>query len=250
MNLASKLFTIRKLSNLVVNEIKPENLSKTLGVRGIQTSARTKTMPRGALIVLEGCDRSGKSTQSKLLVESLKNLQYKAELLRFPDRTTQIGSLLSSYLQMKKDIEDHAVHLLFAANRWELKDKILDLLRKETTIIVDRYSYSGIAYSATKKGMDIDWCKLPETGLPSPDLVIYLKLDSEIASQRGGFGAERYEDLKIQDKIHRNYCSLQDKNWKFVDANTSVEELQKNLLTLCVNKIAEVRQLPIKFLWE
>lgn len=45
-------------------------------------------MKRGALIVLEGCDRSGKSTQSKLLTEALKASGRKAELMRFPGLLT------------------------------------------------------------------------------------------------------------------------------------------------------------------
>lgn len=36
------------------------------------------------------------------------------------DRTTTIGQLISAYLEKKSDLEDHTVHLLFSANRWEL----------------------------------------------------------------------------------------------------------------------------------
>ncbi|XP_030877906.1 thymidylate kinase, partial [Leptonychotes weddellii] len=44
---------------------------------------------------------------------------HRAELLRFPERSTEIGKLLSSYLEKKSEVEDHSVHLLFSANRWE-----------------------------------------------------------------------------------------------------------------------------------
>ncbi|XP_054976952.1 thymidylate kinase isoform X2 [Sorex araneus] len=74
---------------------------------------------RGALIVLEGVDRAGKSTQSRKLVASLCAAGHRAELLRFPERSTEIGKLLNSYLEKKRDVEDHSVHLLFSANRWE-----------------------------------------------------------------------------------------------------------------------------------
>lgn len=40
--------------------------------------------------------------------------------LRVTDRTTTIGQLISAYLEKKSDLEDHTVHLLFSANRWEL----------------------------------------------------------------------------------------------------------------------------------
>ncbi|XP_022423945.1 thymidylate kinase isoform X9 [Delphinapterus leucas] len=74
---------------------------------------------RGALIVLEGVDRAGKSTQSRKLVDALCAAGHCAELLRFPERSTEIGKLLSSYLEKKSEVEDHSVHLLFSANRWE-----------------------------------------------------------------------------------------------------------------------------------
>ncbi|KAG8580698.1 hypothetical protein GDO81_007394 [Engystomops pustulosus] len=74
---------------------------------------------RGALIVLEGADRAGKSTQARRLVEALIEQGYKAEGMRFPERTTEIGRLVGSYLEKKSNIEDHTVHLLFSANRWE-----------------------------------------------------------------------------------------------------------------------------------
>uniref|UniRef100_A0A4W6EY39 Deoxythymidylate kinase (thymidylate kinase) n=1 Tax=Lates calcarifer TaxID=8187 RepID=A0A4W6EY39_LATCA len=63
---------------------------------------------RGALIVLEGVDKA------------LQQSGRPAEMMRFPDRTTTIGKLISAYLEKKSDLEDHTVHLLFSANRWEL----------------------------------------------------------------------------------------------------------------------------------
>ena len=46
-------------------------------------------------------------------------LQVKADLWRFPDRTTATGKMINDYLSSKAELDDHAVHLLFAANRWE-----------------------------------------------------------------------------------------------------------------------------------
>lgn len=106
---------------------------------------------RGALIVVEGVDRSGKSTQSKKLVESLRYRGYKSELMVFPDRSTNTGRLINEYLSNKDcKLNDEAIHLLFSANRWENVDKIKKLLYEGLTVIIDRYSYSGIAYSMAK----------------------------------------------------------------------------------------------------
>jgi dTMP kinase len=87
-------------------------------------------MPRGAFIVLEGLDRSGKSTQVDRLIERLRSNGKEVRLQKFPgmpslllinrtDRSTSIGKMIDAYLSSKTDLEDHAIHLLFSANRWE-----------------------------------------------------------------------------------------------------------------------------------
>ena len=74
---------------------------------------------RGALIVLEGLDRSGKSSQCLKLASSLASQGFPVEAWRFPDRTTAMGKMISSYLSSKEDMDDRTIHLLFSANRWE-----------------------------------------------------------------------------------------------------------------------------------
>ena len=74
---------------------------------------------RGKLVVFEGCDRSGKSTQCTKAVQHLKDSGIKVEKLVFPDRTTVLGQMISNYLQGTTELDDHTIHLLFSANRWE-----------------------------------------------------------------------------------------------------------------------------------
>lgn len=126
-----------------------------------------KTVQRGALIVIEGVDRSGKSTQCKKLVESLTGQNIKAQLMNFPDRSNLTGKLINEYL-VNPDckLHDHAIHLLFSANRWENLERMKSLLYEGTTLVVDRYSYSGIAFSASKDG---------EYSLSAPSGSIYCK---------------------------------------------------------------------------
>ena len=115
----------------------------------------TNAIKRGALIVFEGCDRSGKTTQVTRLVERLNEGGKKAVMRRFPDRTTSIGSVINSYLGCKKELDDHVVHLLFSANRWEVEREIVDTLMSGTNVCIDRYAYSGVAFSAAKVGFRI-----------------------------------------------------------------------------------------------
>ena len=100
--------------------------------------------------MFEGCDRSGKTTQVTRLVERLNSAGRPAVMRRFPDRTTSIGTIINSYLGCKKELEDHVVHLLFSANRWELRKEILETLESGTSVCIDRYAYSGVAFSAAK----------------------------------------------------------------------------------------------------
>lgn len=74
---------------------------------------------RGALIVLEGLDRCGKTSQSSRLVNYLNGLGHSVESCRFPDRNTGVGQMISAYLSNKSQLDDRAIHLLFSANRWE-----------------------------------------------------------------------------------------------------------------------------------
>lgn len=80
-----------------------------------EEAAASPNPKRGAFIVFEGVDRSGKTTQAKLLADRLQ-----AHHIRFPDRSTGIGSIIDRYLRKEVELEDHAVHLLYSANRWEL----------------------------------------------------------------------------------------------------------------------------------
>nr|XP_054495649.1 thymidylate kinase isoform X2 [Agelaius phoeniceus] len=105
---------------------------------------------RGALIALEGVDRAGKSTQGRRLVEALREAGHPADLLRFPDRTTEIGQLISSYLGREKNLEDHTIHLLFSANRWEHVPMMKEKLQQGITVVVDRYAFSGVAFTSAK----------------------------------------------------------------------------------------------------
>ena len=106
----------------------------------------------------------------------LNSIGIKSQAINFPDRSTAIGEIFNLYLNESKELEDHAVHLLFTANRWEVVPKMIDLLQSGITLIVDRYVYSGMAYTLAKGGLKLEWCKLVEAGLPKPDLVLYFQL--------------------------------------------------------------------------
>ncbi|KAJ1662241.1 Thymidylate kinase, partial [Coemansia sp. RSA 25] len=127
-------------------------------------------MARGLFILFEGCDRSGKTTQSTRLVQALTESGVNAKLVKFPDRTTAIGKMIDAYLTQKTQLSDEAIHLLFSANRWEAMRQMRTDLENGVTLVVDRYAFSGVAFSAAKK-LGFKWCKAPDAGLIAPDRV-------------------------------------------------------------------------------
>lgn len=204
---------------------------------------------RGALIVFEGLDRSGKTSQCSRLLSYLEGRGHSAELWRFPDRTTSVGQMISAYLSNKSQLDDHTIHLLFSANRWEKKAMMEAKLKSGTTLVVDRYSYSGVAFSSAK-GLDIEWCKTPEVGLLAPDLVLYLDIQPEKAAERGGYGEERYEQLEFQKKVAGYYKVLQDPSWKIVDACQPIEDIEKQLQEIALDEIEKCKKgKPFSLLW-
>lgn len=197
---------------------------------------------RGSIILIEGLDRSGKSTQVAKLHQLIPN----SKVLKFPDRSTNIGKIINEYLSNENfTLPDQSIHLLFSANRWELYQQILDDVEAGTTVILDRYIYSGIAYSLAKlkwnqisgQMADSEWLYNPDKGLPKPDLTIFLTLDMDQIRARADFGNERYENLEFQLIVKQNFLQVlhseTDPTVKILDVNhKGIEEVTKDIWEL------------------
>jgi len=185
---------------------------------------------RGRFIVIEGLDRSGKSTQAERLYTRLETQLGvgRVKLLKFPNRTTAIGKMIDSYLRSQAELDDRLIHLLFAANRWEAASTILSDLKAGVTIVCDRYAFSGIAFSLAK-GLPFEWCLFPDIGLPAPDLVLFFDISPEVARERGGYGEERYEREEMQRNVRVAFERIAqaqkegDGKWVEIDAGRKVD---------------------------
>lgn len=89
---------------------------------------------------------------------------------------------------------------------------------------MDRYAFSGVAFSSAK-GLDLEWCRNPDIGLLTPDIVLFLDLTIDQAEKRGGFGQERYEKRELQIKVRDEFTKLQDDAWKVRDEIDSCQSL-------------------------
>lgn len=114
-------------------------------------------------------------------------------------------------------------------------------LEEGTTVICDRYAYSGVAFTASK-GLDLEWCKAPDRGLPRPDAVLYLDLAVEDAMKRGEFGNEIYEKEDIQRTVKSIYEKelWEDSYWHRIPANTTQDQLHKSLSDMAMKVIAAI----------
>lgn len=153
----------------------------------------------GRLIVFEGIDCSGKSTQSKLLGEYLN-----CPVLHFPYQVSK------SIEEIRHSNSDLTNHLLMAANRLEMQSKIKEYLSKGD-LILDRYTYSGIAYGMAR-GLSPKWCIDLESQLIQPDIIIYMDMDYILASKRKGYGEGENEKITFQSQVYWAYNGLLEKN--------------------------------------
>ncbi|KAM0687677.1 hypothetical protein COBT_001078 [Conglomerata obtusa] len=190
----------------------------------------------GRLIVLEGIDRSGKTSLAKRLSSALSKTHL-TTTISFPNRKLITGQLIDAYLNNKIKLNPQTIHLLFSANRWEMNDEVKTLV-SEQIVLCDRYCYSGIAYSAAK-GLDLDWCSQPDKGIIVPDLIIFLDVKPEEVALRVGFGNEKYENVEYLGKVYALLKGLvqNEKNGLVVDANRNADEVFDEILVHIQNLI-------------
>lgn len=138
------------------------------------------------------------------------------------------------------------IHLLFSANRWEAAGQIHKAIEEGITVVIDRYYYSGIVYSAAKDKADLSlkWARDPEIGLPRPDVCVFLDIAPEAAAKRGDFGGEKYETDAMQKRVRELFYELMSTSdsldIRVVDAGRSVEEVEEDIM----GRVKDVMEQP------
>ena len=140
------------------------------------------------LIVLEGLDGAGKSTQVKRLKEYLQQRCGSLEYIHFPRYEAPVyGDLITRFLKGEfgsiEAVHPQLVALLFAEDRHGAAPAMREALARGKTVLLDRYVYSNIAYQCAKlqnlqeRRRLRDWIFNTEYGhfeLPEPDLNLFL----------------------------------------------------------------------------
>lgn len=200
------------------------------------------------LVVLEGLDGAGKSTQVKKLRKYLEERFGVVEYIHFPRYNAPVyGDLISRFLRgdfgSNESVHPQLVALLFAEDRHGAAPEMKEILENNGTILLDRYVYSNIAYQCAKLKEDAeaedlrDWIFNTEYGnfsLPKPDLNIFLDVpisfvEQKLQSNRAGDDRNYLEgaqdiheaDIEFQKRvrsIYRRQCEL-DSNFIRIDCS-------------------------------
>jgi dTMP kinase len=187
---------------------------------------------KGKIIVIEGTDKAGKTTQSRLLLEALKVSGKVCVILDFPDYTTPIGIEIRAFLDGKRDYPAEAKHLLFSANRWEKKKEIESMVENGTLVIMNRYWHSNLAYG-TANGIDANWLLRLDKGLPKEDLIIALLVNPATSSKRAETQDIFEADANLAAKAYKNYLKFAKQfKWKILDGSKSKEQVHQEIMKI------------------
>lgn len=188
-----------------------------------------------SIIVIEGLDGAGKSTQVNLLKEYLNKRNLPHQYLHFPRTEGSLfGELVARFLRGEfgdnKSVNPYLVALIYAEDRQDAQKMILDWMQQGKIIILDRYVYSNVAYQCAKmlqpeeKEKLKHWILDLEFGyynLPHPALNVFLDVPFMFTSKKlteSRTGKEREylrgmrdiheEDLDFQKKVREMYLNL------------------------------------------
>ena len=172
---------------------------------------------KGFLITLEGNEGCGKSTQIKLLRQTLKKEGYSVYLTREPGGT-RIGNRVRHILLDPENMEMSAEceTLLYMASRAQLIEEVLKPKLNEGKIVLcDRWLDATLAYQGYGGGVDVEWIRnlgsVVTSGL-APKVTIFMDLPVEIGLKRATSfkEADRMEQKKIlfHKKVHAGYLRI------------------------------------------
>ena len=196
--------------------------------------------PKGAFIVLEGGDGSGKTTQARSLQSVLRHEGYKAHSTAEPSRST-VGRLIRRRILHGKKTSPEVEALLFAADRFlHLESEILPALADGKIVVCDRYMYASFAYQGAQ-GVNADWLREINRFAVKPDLALYLDVPAETGMSRIRRKKSVLEKLELQRRVRDEYLRLvQAGELTLVDSTQPITKVSENILDLVTHKIREL----------
>jgi dTMP kinase len=206
------------------------------------------------LFVIEGVDGAGKSTQIRLLQEFFTRIGYRNEYLHFPRTDAPwFGELIARFLRGEfgtlSDVDPYLVAMLYAGDRKDASGMISRWLSEGKIVLLDRYTYSNIAYQCAKlQGIKEQeqlkkWIlelEFSHFGIPKPDLNIFLDVpfsftEQKLSSARSGSDRNylrgikdiHEESLAFQKRVRTIYLNVSknDGNLAVIDCSNRQGEM-------------------------
>ncbi|MBI2086362.1 dTMP kinase [Candidatus Daviesbacteria bacterium] len=216
-------------------------------------------MKQGQLIVIEGIDGAGKTTQIELLKQALASRARPCEAISFPRYEDNIyGKLIKRYLEGEfgsiDQVNPYLLALAFAGDRLLAKPKIEKWLAEGKTVLVNRYVSSSKAHLGANLPNDkkedflkwLDELEYQTNDLPKEDLTILLNIDPEMG-QKNVLGRNtdlHEENLKHLEQAGKIYLELakQETNWYVTSCMTdgkmkSLEDIHQEIKQVLYDKI-------------
>lgn len=177
----------------------------------------------GKLVIIEGLDGCGKSTQTKLLEEYFSNNGIAYKKIKLPDYDNPSSTLVKMYLGGEfgtdaADVNAYAAGAFYAVDRFaSYKLGWAKDYEGDVVILADRYATSNSIYQMEKLSRDewdayLEWSadfEYNKIGIPKPDLVIYLDMPVDISQRLMTSrydGDESKKDVHEADVVFLNKC--------------------------------------------
>lgn len=177
----------------------------------------------GKLIVIEGLDGCGKSTQLELLPQNLLKNGIESKSVSFPDYDSNSSALVKMYLggefgKKPGDVNAYAASLFYAVDRFaSYKTNWGDYYNQNGVIVSGRYTTSNAVHQTSKMDESewqgfLDWLydlEYNKVGIPKPDKVIFLDMPIEVSQKllSGRYnGDEGKKDIHESDTVYLDKC--------------------------------------------
>jgi dTMP kinase len=174
----------------------------------------------GKLIVIEGLDGSGKSTQTPLIAEELRRQGREVRIVSFPVYESDSSALVRMYLggefgNKPGDVNAYAASSFYAVDRFAsyAKDWKEFYERPDSIVLATRYTSSNEIHQLAKLERDewddfISWAEdfeYEKLGIPRPDMVLYLDMKYEIAMELVSGRSEKTGQKKDIHELDEDY---------------------------------------------
>jgi dTMP kinase len=190
----------------------------------------TKPERKGILIIFEGTDGTGKSTQLQLLSRFLQNKGYPVITTREPTEGQYGQKIRELYVNRSKYSQDEELELFLADRREHVEELLLPALEQGKIVLCDRYFLSTAAYQGAR-GFDPEEILQLNHFAPDPDLALLFQvpLDTGLTRITSGRGdvLNDFEQRQSLEQVAALFSAIKRPYIQPIDAKGSIEEVHR-----------------------